>query len=308
MRLVALGAFAVTPDYLLTIWALRATRNWQSVRPPPPQLHTMSQKRLVVADPRSRPPAGFRTPMGPATPPINTAHYTNLTVQSNVTFINHFHGTSREPQASTASWSEGATPLGTPQLRDTTKLVLTTGDPYNAEYCTVDGHIRYRMVLRSRRLLLWESRRWVTVDKAVSTGSPAGGDRDGPFERIGEVKFRSIFSSTITFQDAPRAVHAFFRKESSPVPSTLGRCRIFDGPDGKEYRWELGPTQPLLYRNNDSAHVAKFLPGDASAALGPQRAILEIYPAGERMVDLIVITLVYIEKLRRDRENNVYSH
>jgi hypothetical protein len=113
--------------------------------------------------------------MGPATPPINTAHYTNLTVQSNVTFINHFHGTSREPQASTASWSEGAPPLGTPQLRDTTKLVLTTGDPYNAEYCTVDGHIRYRMVLRSRRLLLWESRRWVTVDKAVSTGSPAGG-------------------------------------------------------------------------------------------------------------------------------------
>jgi hypothetical protein len=63
-----------------------------------------------------------------------------------------------------------------------------------------------------------------------------------------------------------------------------------------------------LYRNNDSAHVAKFLPGDASAALGPQRAILEIYPAGERMVDLIVITLVCIEKLRRDRENNVYSH
>jgi hypothetical protein len=54
--------------------------------------------------------------------------------------------------------------------------------------------------------------------------------------------------------------------------------------------------------------VAKFHQKDIiSITPNAKRATLEIYPAGEHMVDLIVVTLVYIEKLRRDRERAAHS-
>jgi hypothetical protein len=59
-----------------------------------------------------------------------------------------------------------------------------------------------------------------------------------------------------------------------------------------------------LYTNDEAqTHVAKFHQQDIiSITPKAKAATLEIYPAGEHMVDLIVVTLVYIEKLRRDRE------
>ena len=35
----------------------------------------------------------------------------------------------------------------------------------------------------------------------------------------------------------------------------------------------------------------------------PQPTSLEILPEGEHMVDLILVTFVYVEKIRKDREN-----
>ena len=104
--------------------------------------------------------------------------------------------------------------------------------------------------------------------------------------------------------------------------------RIFTGPDGKEYRWKLANTKPVvcitssryllstqaapqfqLYTNDDTnTHVAKFHQKDIiSITPNAKRATLEIYPAGEHMVDLIVVSLVYVEKLRRDRERAAHS-
>lgn len=54
---------------------------------------------------------------------------------------------------------------------------------------------------------------------------------------------------------------------------------------------------------NDDAKtwVAKFIPKGFSPRAKP--ATLDISPEGEHMVDLIVVMLVYIEKLRRDHHN-----
>ena len=56
-----------------------------------------------------------------------------------------------------------------------------------------------------------------------------------------------------------------------------------------------------LYANDEAqTHVAKFHQQDfISITPKAKAATLEIFPAGEHMVDLIVVTLVYIEKLRR---------
>jgi hypothetical protein len=37
-------------------------------------------------------------------------------------------------------------------------------------------------------------------------------------------------------------------------------------------------------------------------------ASLEVFPPGEHMVDLILITFIYMEKLRKDSENSRKSH
>ncbi|TEB19951.1 hypothetical protein FA13DRAFT_1645685 [Coprinellus micaceus] len=179
------------------------------------------------------------------------------------------------------------------------QLVLSTGDPYNAVYTTTEGRVLYKVVSRSRKL---PPRRWSTVDKAVPAKSSTG-DKQDHFKRIGEVEFHTILSSVITFRGVTQDVDTYFRKGSSTLPLTLGSHRIFVGPDGKEYRWKLAHTKPVLYRHSDKARVAKFLPQDTTVASNSRRAMLEIYSAGEHMVDTIVVTLAYIEKLRQDRES-----
>ncbi|TEB27947.1 hypothetical protein FA13DRAFT_1755962 [Coprinellus micaceus] len=176
------------------------------------------------------------------------------------------------------------------------QFLLTTRDPYNANYCTPEGQVIYKVVspfqFRNRK---------ATIDKVAP--SPTGAeDLQDHFERIGEVQFNTIKHSILTYKNVSQSVDKFFRKKASWV--NLGSHRIFTGPDGKEYRWKVANTKPVLYTNDEAqTHVAKFHQQDIiSITPKAKAATLEIYPAGEHMVDLIVVTLVYIEKLRRDRE------
>jgi hypothetical protein len=78
-------------------------------------------------------------------------------------------------------------------------------------------------------------------------------------------------------------------------------------PDGREYMWKLGPTAPHLYLNDEhKTPVAKFhlpclrwfrRPGAKSCAW------MEIFPEGEHLVDVILLTFIYVEKIRKDRES-----
>ncbi|TEB19959.1 hypothetical protein FA13DRAFT_1645677 [Coprinellus micaceus] len=184
------------------------------------------------------------------------------------------------------------------------QLILTTRDPYNASYCTPEGQVIYRVVSPFQLL----HRRRATIDKVVPTDlSSYTEDMQDQFERIGEVEYHTIFSSIITFGGVAQSVDKFFRKKISLL--NLASHRIFTGPDGKEYRWKLGYAKPVLYLNDDtSTPVAKFHQQDIiSITPRARRAALEIFPAGEHMVDLIVVTLVYIEKLRRNREGAAKS-
>lgn len=92
------------------------------------------------------------------------------------------------------------------------------------------------------------------------------------------------------------------------------------GPDGKEYRWTLGARVPSvrlfhslatllmtaiyqLASNDKSATPVANFHRASRGILGPkQHAYLEIHPEGEGMVEEIVISFVYAEKLRRDKE------
>ncbi|KAJ3529186.1 hypothetical protein NMY22_g9105 [Coprinellus aureogranulatus] len=183
------------------------------------------------------------------------------------------------------------TPKASPAI-----LEIFPADPHNADYCNPEGQVVYQ-VLSSFRIL---HRRRATIDKVIPTHT---GGAPNQLERIGEVEFHFFNPSIVTFNNASQTVDQLFRKSLTLLG--LGSNRIFTGPDGKEYRWKLGNTRPVLYTNDDTnTEVAKFHPADLLTTLSGQPVTLEIFPPGEHMMDFIIVTFVYIEKLRRDRRRS----
>lgn len=102
---------------------------------------------------------------------------------------------------------------------------------------------------------------------------------------------------------------------------------MFTGPDGVEYRWALGamgmsypkvrqfPVSPVsLMLNHDiklvtvdenKTVIAEF--HRAHHFIKKQKARLEVHPAGMGMLDYIVLTFVFAEDKRRERERRARS-
>jgi len=91
--------------------------------------------------------------------------------------------------------------------------------------------------------------------------------------------------------------------------------RVFTGPDGREYKWLLNAAGPevnciiyvvlllslrryqLRLNNGSKTVVARYHSDTFRKSRG---AYLDISPAGERIVDMILVTFIYIERLRKD--------
>lgn len=81
------------------------------------------------------------------------------------------------------------------------------------------------------------------------------------------------------------------------------RGRFFTGPDGIEYRWRLGVHVPELFLNDGIDTPVACYHRSSLGILSPAHAAyLEIFPVGEHMVDLIVVTFIYMERLRQEEE------
>lgn len=104
----------------------------------------------------------------------------------------------------------------------------------------------------------------------------------------------------------------------------LDREQIFIAPNGREYKWIVDAETYEACSSDDRMYGLMKLTGEQlvqndgtdtpvahfhnyeSRLIGKSRpASLEILPAGEHMVDLIVITLVYIENYRQLRDQNL---
>ncbi|KAH6907025.1 hypothetical protein BKA70DRAFT_1401298 [Coprinopsis sp. MPI-PUGE-AT-0042] len=179
-------------------------------------------------------------------------------------------------------------------------LYLSTATAFDTNYCTEDGQIIYKVdspfKLVGRR---------ATIDKIVPNVDSSSDDMRDRFTRIGEIEFSAITPTKITWQGETKEVGNFFRKGERKWDS-IGSDRIFTGTDGVEYRWVVGNkmTTPALYLNtNSEVLVAKLRRKHLGVAHGaPRPALLEISELGDHMVDIIIITLAFIEKMRKDRD------
>ncbi|TFK34267.1 hypothetical protein BDQ12DRAFT_763694 [Crucibulum laeve] len=185
-------------------------------------------------------------------------------------------------------------------------LYLSHQEPWNATYTTAEGQVIYK-VKTPLRLGTWTAtiQRVIPntelLDSPVGTPSAVEPNFQDRFGQLGQIEFHNIQSSRIRYQGQDVEASVFFRKSGF---GWYGRHRIFTAPDGKEYKWKLGMKAPELVMNDGSktpiarCHRKKF--GILSKAACP--ASLEIFPAGKHIADVIVVTFVYIEKLRKDRE------
>ncbi|TFK24650.1 hypothetical protein FA15DRAFT_687403 [Coprinopsis marcescibilis] len=172
--------------------------------------------------------------------------------------------------------------------------ILSKDEPWNATYCTPEGQAMYKATSPAKL-----TGRKAYIDKIIPNGVVAH-DMEDRFTRLAQIDFHTFTSSKITMGGITRHTDDIFRKKRV---GWFGRDRIFQGPDGNEYRWELGSWKPELYLNdNTKTLVAKYHQKHTDVFQDARPASLEIFPPGENIPDMIIVTFVYIEYLRLARE------
>jgi len=180
------------------------------------------------------------------------------------------------------------------------QLFLSNPSPINCTYTNSEGQALYSVRTPSRIFGRMTAICRVSNDLCGRDDKYPGYDcsvRDG-FKHLANFEWKSFRSSRLRFGEREFKTRSFFRKEGW---GWHGRHRVFAGPDGREYKWKLNSTSPEL-NVNDGAEtpVARYHSGRSGLFSKPQDACLEICPAGEHMVDAILVTFIYIEKLRED--------
>ncbi|KAJ7041961.1 hypothetical protein C8F04DRAFT_946387 [Mycena alexandri] len=202
------------------------------------------------------------------------------------------------------------------------QLFLTASSPSNTVYADASGSsqykvstpfgVRHRTTTISRVVQRDIPRRWSSSSNngtiATSDGHGAElGDRGDRFALLARIDWRLFDSSVIHFRGRELATREFFRKEGL---GCYGRHRVFTARDGREFKWILGAyTSKASLQLNDSAEtpVAIYRPKKLGLFSKPRKASIEIFPPFEDMLDEIMVTFAYIERLRKTKERTARS-
>ncbi|KAF8801977.1 hypothetical protein BYT27DRAFT_7197424 [Phlegmacium glaucopus] len=161
-------------------------------------------------------------------------------------------------------------------------LYLSTNSPWNTTWCNKEGQVIYKS---ESPMCFTLGPRLITIKRILPSNVDKEHAMRDSFSHLAEIDYSYFLTSRIRYNGIDMDTTEFFRKSGW---SLFGRNRVFKGPDGKEYEWQAG------------RRVCKVR--DA------RPASLEISPQGQHMVDLIVVTFIFVEKLRTDRERHSRSH
>ncbi|KAF9528075.1 hypothetical protein CPB83DRAFT_894783 [Crepidotus variabilis] len=79
--------------------------------------------------------------------------------------------------------------------------------------------------------------------------------------------------------------------------------RLYTGPDGIEYSWKMTPDNCELIQRQTKMPIVTFHPKEehlfSTKKIRP--AFLEVLPQGQHMLDDIIITFVYMERIRSEK-------
>ncbi|KDQ49654.1 hypothetical protein JAAARDRAFT_42673 [Jaapia argillacea MUCL 33604] len=124
-----------------------------------------------------------------------------------------------------------------------------------------------------------------------------------PEEEVGRINWHRHHRSQMVFGGRTFEVNSFLQKTGF-----VGRGnRIWLGPDGQEYMWNVDNSPTTLILNDGSGTVvACFTRGSLRLPWMKQKrpACLQIRPNGFHMVDLILLTFVYAEQKKREHDDD----
>ncbi|KAF4585282.1 hypothetical protein EYR40_002119 [Pleurotus pulmonarius] len=168
-----------------------------------------------------------------------------------------------------------------------TALSFTTGEDPRNNILQEDGRTVYKIVTP-----------WAMIGRNTTISKI--GD-DGSTRTVAEIEWHSIASSILKFGGEEVSTSDYFR--STMLSGIINSNRIFTAPNGREYKWRFSQSsKSKLYTNDDSdTLVASFHGSSIGILSSPRDAYLEIFSEGRHIKDAIVMTFVYVEKLRRDR-------
>ncbi|KAJ7354657.1 hypothetical protein DFH08DRAFT_49502 [Mycena albidolilacea] len=186
------------------------------------------------------------------------------------------------------------------------RLILSTHKPINATYKDAEtGIVQYkvRSPIKVHELISTITRRIDSDIPRRNSGASDASTDSGRFGLLAELSWHMRAPSVMRIGGKDIDPTTFFQKPTSVKWYSLPD-RIFTAQDGKEYRWRAGAHSTKLKLNDGSdTVVAEYKCKSVGLISKARDPSLEIFPPFEHMVDEIMITFVFVERLRRNRND-----
>ncbi|KDQ60511.1 hypothetical protein JAAARDRAFT_125792 [Jaapia argillacea MUCL 33604] len=128
----------------------------------------------------------------------------------------------------------------------------------------------------------------------------AGTYPDTYFEEVARIHWHHFHQSEIVYGGKILRVGDYLRKSG-----VIGQNKKFVAPDGKQYKWVLQMRgQKLITNDFNETLVASFKEANLGIRKPKHPGCLQIYPSGQHMMDLIVVTFVYLEQKRKNNNGS----
>ncbi|KAL4065945.1 hypothetical protein V8B97DRAFT_1066417 [Scleroderma yunnanense] len=171
------------------------------------------------------------------------------------------------------------------------RLTLSSESVRNTVMTNEDGQVLYRTSTPFRLGV-----RTTTIFKVVPNTNPS--DMQDHLEAIGEIKWHLFGPSMMRLNGREMNTDQFI-----PRHGFTGRKRTFMGPDARSYRWDMLYNVVVLSHNDDTRRELARSHRRSLGIIGPRREpSLDIHSDLMPMLDTVVLTFVYVEKLRMDKE------
>jgi len=128
-------------------------------------------------------------------------------------------------------------------------------------------------------------------------------DMTNKFTHLATIEWNTIKSSRLAYGGFDVSMSDFM-----PSTGIFALRRVFAAPvEGRSFKWKLGVYKSTLELNDDSkAPVARGHRSNVGILGKPCQARLEIFPGFEHLVDIILVTYIFVERRRKDRARNIY--
>ncbi|KAI6110892.1 hypothetical protein EDD16DRAFT_1225567 [Pisolithus croceorrhizus] len=123
-------------------------------------------------------------------------------------------------------------------------------------------------------------------------------DQRGENDIIGVITWRTYRDTTIWLKATGSEVAAKSLLHSELFSSR----RTFTAPDGKAYVWNLWRTNCTLEEQGTSLQLVKYHRRNVGIMSPSHPQYLEISPSVYHMLDLVVVTFIYAERISRRKE------